>query len=128
MKIFGLIRQFWLSIEQRKAVEKPKSFDEYVIKDILSNNEFGISEVVGLRSIKSMYFEREKYASIASLIKGGYLADVIKIPEGVRNPTFQEYLEIMEFRSQSGSDYIVTVYDSIELWQYPQVIEIFPIR
>jgi hypothetical protein len=33
----------------------------------------------------------------------------------------------MQFRSQSGLNYIVTVYDSIELWQNPEVIDIFPL-
>jgi len=128
MKIFGLIRRFWLSIKQPKAVAKPKSNDEYVINGILSNNELGISEVIGLRTIKSMYFEREKYTSIALLIKEKNLGEVIAMPEGHKDPTFQEYLEIMQFRSQSDVDFIVTVYDSIELWQDPQVIDIFPIK
>ena len=128
MKIFGLIRQFWLSNKQRKSAEEPKSYEEYVIRGILSNNDFGILEVIGLRSIKSRYFEREKYNSIASLIKEKNLAGVIEMPEGEKNPIFQEHLEVMQFRSQSELDFIVTVYDSIELWQDPQIIDIFPLN
>lgn len=105
---------------------KPRTFDEYVLKGILARSEFGISEVIGLRSIKSMSFEREKYSFIASLIKENNLAALVEIPEGKVHSTFQEYLEIMQFRSQSGLNYIVTVYDSIELWQNPEIIDIFP--
>jgi hypothetical protein len=67
MKIFGLIRKF-LSKKRLTDEMKPRTFDEYVLKGILARSEFGISEVIGLRSIKSMSFEREKYASITGLI------------------------------------------------------------
>ena len=126
MKIFDLIRKF-LSKNGLTDETKPRTFDEYVLNGILAINEFGISEVIRLRSIKSMYFEREKYPSITSLIKEKNLGDLSDMPEGNMHPTFQEYLEIMQFQSQSGQDYIVTVYDSIELWQNPEVIDIFPL-
>jgi len=50
---------------------------------------------------------------------------LLKIPGGDIHPTFQEYLEVMQFKDQSGENFIVTVYDSIELWQNPKVIDIF---
>jgi hypothetical protein len=31
----------------------------------------------------------------------------------------------MTFSDQRGQGFIVTIYDSIELWQDPQIIEIF---
>ena len=36
-----------------------------------------------------------------------------------------EYLDIMMFKDQDNKKYIVTVYDSIELSQDPQIIEIY---
>jgi hypothetical protein len=57
-----------------------------------------------------MFLEREKYPLIAS---------------GAKHPTFQEYLEIIQFESQDGLNFLATVYDSIELWQDPQIIDIF---
>jgi len=126
MKIIRLIRKF-ISKNGLTDEVKPRTFDEYVLRGVLARSEFGISEVFGLRSIKSMYFEREKYASITSLIEEKNLAGLADMPEGNMHPTFQEYLEIMQFLSQSGQNYIVTVYDSIELWQNPEVIDIFPL-
>jgi hypothetical protein len=126
MKIFSLIRKI-LSRNGLKDEAKPRTFDEYVLNRILARSEFGISEVIGLRSIKSMYFEREKYSFIASLIKENNLAALLEMSEGNLDPAFQEYLEIMQFRSQSDLNYIVTVYDSIELWQNPEVSDIFPL-
>ena len=45
---------------------------------------------------------------------------------GIKHPTFQGYLEVIQFKNQDGLNFIVTVYDSIELWQNPQIIDIFP--
>jgi hypothetical protein len=104
---------------------KPETFDEYVVHSILANNPFGIIEVVNLRSIRSMYFEREKYPLIISLIKDQNLSTLSKLPQGVMHNSFQEYLEIVQFESQDGQSFIATVYDSMELWQNPQIIEIF---
>jgi hypothetical protein len=123
--LFDFIRKLWSS-NGLTDKPKPRSFDEYVLCGILASNEFGISEVIGLRSIKSMYFERDKYLAIASLIKEQNLAQLMAMPEGDRHPTFPEYLAIMQFENQSGLNFIVTEYDSIELWQNPQVIDIFP--
>lgn len=127
-KIFGLIQKFWSSNKPLKGDIKPHSFDDHVERGILSNNKFGISEVIGLRVIKSMYFEREKYPAIISLIKGQNLTELSEMKGDKLNPDFTEYLEIMQFANQLGQMFIVTVYDSIELWQDPEVIDIFPLE
>jgi len=126
MKIIDRICTFWKLNRRRKIEKKPKTFDEYVVRSILVSNLLGIKEVHDLQCIKSMYFERERYPLIASLIRDENLAEVIKMPEGKKHPTFQEYLEIIQFENQGGLNFIATVYDSIELWQDPQVIDIFP--
>lgn len=126
MKIFSTILRFWKS-NRRKRDTEPKTFDGYVIRGILANNPYGITEVADLRSIKSMYLDRAKYPHIISLLQDKDLAQLIKIPEGIQHPTFPEYLEIVQFQSQDGQNFIATVYDSLELWQDPQIIDIFPI-
>lgn len=75
-----------------------------------------------------MYFEKEKYPAIVSLIRAQNLADLAEMSEGKMNTDFPEYLEVMQFESQLGQMFVVTVYDSIELWQDPEVIEIFPLN
>jgi hypothetical protein len=106
--------------------KKPKTFDEFVVRSILANKTFGITEVADLRSIKSMFLERDRYPFIVSLIRDKNLAELMKMPEGIKHPTFQEYLAVIQFKSQDGLNFIATVYDSIELWQDPQIIDIFP--
>ena len=116
---------FWTLNRKCKMQKKPKTFDEHVVRGILANNSFGITEVADLRSIKSMYLERERYPFIASLIRDKNLAELMKMPAGAKNSKFQEYLEIIQFKSPDGLNFIATVYDSLELWQDPQIIDIF---
>src|SRR5512140_907166 len=93
----------------------------------LSNNPYGITEVADLRSIKSMYFGRAVYPYIVWLLREKDLAQLMKMQGGAEHPTFEEYLEIVQFQSQDEKNFIATVYDSIELWQDPQIIDIFPL-
>jgi hypothetical protein len=71
-----------------------------------------------------MIFDRDYYQKIMNLIKDKKI-DVVKgLPE---YPTrTSEYLTIMKVIDQDGKNYIVTVYDSDEITQDPQVIDIFP--
>lgn len=100
------------------------SFDNYVVSGILANNEFGIKEVENLESVWSGNFIQERYNEITRLIKDGKIdqvVDLYDIPKG----NFPEYLEIMKFADQDRNMFVVTVYDSNELMQDPQVIDIF---
>ncbi len=60
---------------------KPKTFDEYAVRDILANRSYGITEFCCLRSIKSMYLERERYPLIVSLMENKNLAELMKLAE-----------------------------------------------
>src|SRR5262245_47246111 len=100
------------------------SFDNYVIKGILANNEYGIKEVNELESLKSGYFVREEYGEIEKQIRGGNVEAIdLFFKDQIKS---SEFLEIMKFKDQSQHVFIVTVYDNLELWQDPQVIEIYP--
>ena len=39
-----------------------------------------------------------------------------------------EYLDIMIFKDQNNKTYTTTVYDNNELWQDPQIIDIFAMQ
>lgn len=98
-------------------------FNAYVVKSILANNQFGITEVKGIESLKSIYFLREEYPKIEKLIKEKNIEVIKLLPENQSQAG--EYLDIMMFKDQDSKKYIVTVYDSIELSQDPQIIEIY---
>lgn len=99
------------------------SFDKYVIKSILANNQFEIKEVYELESLGSGFFAQEKYPNIEKQIKEGNIQEFNQFfKDQVKS---SEFLEIMSFKDQNHNRYIVTVYDSNDLSQDPQVIEIY---
>jgi len=98
-------------------------FDGYVMRSILANNQFGITEVKNIESLKSISFIKEEYAVIENLIKNGDIEAIKTFSEN--QPRSGEYLMVMRFNDQTNKKYIVTVYDSDMLEQDPQVIEIY---
>jgi hypothetical protein len=103
-----------------------KIWNSYVVRSILANNEFDISQINDIEEITSGYFIRSRYPEVVMLIRNG---DVNAIRSLVENKAEDgEYLYVLSFRDQKNNNYIVTVYDSDELWQNPKVIEIFSVK
>jgi hypothetical protein len=100
-----------------------KTFNEYVIETILARNDFDIKAVRALEDIRTMMFVSQDYDRIVALIKNGNLEPIKAIPESLIRTS--EYLSVMKFVDQRNRNYIVTVYDSDDLSQDPQVIDIF---
>jgi hypothetical protein len=98
------------------------SFDSIVTKSILVNNEFQITQVCNLESIRSLTLNKDQYPQIVQLIKNSDFKKIIDLPFG--NNDF-EYLEIMRFSDQAKKNYIVTIYSNDSLENDPQVIDIF---
>ena len=103
---------------------KSNKWDELIIKAILSNNEFGILEIRNLKPIKSIIFDQSKYSEITSLIDKKDWKGINSI-EDENKSGFREYLDIVKFSNQDDQTYIATVYDSDELWQDPEIKDIF---
>ena len=101
---------------------EPNIFDSYIVKSILAKNDFNITGVNELESVKSVVFDFKEYAEAEKLIMAGRIELIQECPI---NKDFREYLEIMRFTDQNDNQYIVTVYDSDELWQDPEVIKVF---
>jgi hypothetical protein len=100
-----------------------KTFNDYIVSGILIGNQYNITVVQNLESVRSMYFKRETYPEIKEIIRKGDLAALDNVPDA--KSEFAEYLEVMTFDDQDGRKYAITVYDSIDLWQDPQIIDIF---
>ena len=99
------------------------TFADYVISSILATNEFDIKSVNNLESLKSLIFVQEEYQEITELIKNKKWEEIKNWKENTDEKF--DFLEIMKFTDQNQKFYIVTVYDSLALWQDPQVAEIF---
>ena len=100
-------------------------FDDYVIKGILSTNEFDIKQVLNLRTINTFWFSKAIYAEVEKSIKERNFK--VLANGSIRDEKNSEYLTVMEFDNEIGNHFIVTVYDNDELWQDPQIIEIYPV-
>ena len=100
-----------------------KQYNDYIKESILINNQFGISEVKNFEDLKSTYLIREDYSKIVELIKTGGISSIKNLQE--KEIKTSEYLNIIKFLDQGNVEYIVTCYDSDDLWQVPQVIDIF---
>ena len=103
--------------------ENLNKFDVFVIKSILANNPYGINEVNNIEGLKSRYFIREEYPEIEKLIRQGNIEAIKTLPDNKSEES--EYLDVMIFTDQNKKRYAVTVYDSDELLQDPQIIEIY---
>lgn len=101
------------------------TFDNYVVKSILANNQYGITEVNELANLASGYFVFEEYDRFKNLIQEGDLAAIKFI---FKNQTESgEFLEVMQFKDQTGNVYIAIVYDGTELLQDPEVMDVFSV-
>jgi hypothetical protein len=98
-------------------------YNSYIVKGILATNQFEIEGVQELESIHSRCFIKTEYAGIESLIKEKNVDAIKKLRDNQYKS--DEYLDILTFKDQCQSPYIVTIYDSNALEQDPQVIEIY---
>ncbi len=108
-------------------MESLNKWNDLVIEAILLNNNLRITEVNNFEIIKSLFFDKEKYQSIISLLEAKDF-DGIKALEIKSKGEFGEYLEIIKFSDQTNKSYIATIYDSDELWQDPELIDIIHLQ
>ena len=104
---------------------KSNSYNKIIVKSILHNSLFRIEDVLDIEDIKSTYFVKNDYHKIEDLIIQCDIDALKNLPTN-QNETM-EYLDIIKFKDQSGNSYIATVYDNIELWQNPELIEVYPL-
>lgn len=91
---------------------------------LLSENEFGITEIKDLKFLKGLNYDEKSYHSIAEAIKQKKVDDIIRLPE-VQPKTFED-ITLLSFYDQNNSLYIVSVYDNDEPWRDPVILNIFP--
>jgi hypothetical protein len=99
-------------------------FNQFVVNGIIANNDFNITEVKDLVSMRSLDFNRNQYIEIVNLIKSGKFNQLNEIPN-IDNDF--EFLDILTFKDKSGRNFWVTVYSNNALENDPQVIDIFEI-
>ena len=92
---------------------------------ILIKSDLDVAEVTKLDCIADMIFDRQQYPAISLLIKEKNWKAIESMDTSAAE--YREYLSIYTFHDQVQQLYAVTIYDSDELWQDPEVLDIFPL-
>jgi hypothetical protein len=102
------------------------NYEWYVRRSILSQHVFNIKEIQQLERIRSLYFNRDTYPLVKEVISNApSIASIRDFP--IETYKSDEDIEIVTFLDQDGKQFVAAVYDSWELWQDPEVIDIFPL-
>ncbi|HEV7349854.1 hypothetical protein [Telluribacter sp.] len=99
------------------------TYDKAVVEAIMKCKEFSGTEVHNLRRLKSLFYKEDEYQKVIQQVKDKKLEELNELD--IHGEGFREYLDIMKFQDQSGTAFIVTIYDSDEMWQDPQVLDVF---
>lgn len=102
---------------------RKKAYVDYIKEAIISNKIHKVSSIDELTEIKSMVLLRNEYSDIQTLIKNGQIDSIKNLPDN--NNKASEYLDVYTFIAQDGKKYIVTIYDSNELWQDSELWDIY---
>jgi hypothetical protein len=89
----------------------------------LANNEFGIKAISNVEDIATISLVRSDYEKIVELIRNREFEEIRAYQSNGGRTT--EYLTITKFTDQNERNFVVTSFDSDELWQDPQVVDIF---
>jgi len=102
------------------------AFEWYVRRSILSRNAFDIKEIHQMERVRSLYFNQDTYPLVKEFMSKAISIDSIReLP--VETYKSDEDIEIVTFRDQDGQLFAATIYDSWELWQDPEMLDIFPL-
>jgi hypothetical protein len=101
------------------------SYERALIQAVLNRNTEGIAEVRDMEILKTLNFYREQYSLVKELIREAKDADTIR-NFSIENPPCWEDITIITFADQHDRRWVGTIYDSDELWQDPELIDVFP--
>jgi hypothetical protein len=130
MVIFVVMQMNGKKITHSQAQDKPPkgeaAYEWYIRRSILAQDTFDIKEIQQLERIRSLYFNRDTYPLVKEVMSNSTsIASIKDFP--IETYKSDEDIEIVTFRDQNGRLYVATIYDSWELWQDPEVLDIFPL-
>ena len=120
----GVISKLLSDQLQKRSIS---SFEKQVIEQIIRKDSFGITAVNRLDNVKSIYFSQPDYSSISQLVKQRKWYTINNDLDDTIRKSFREYLYVEVFADQDAKEYAAMIYDSDELWQDPEIIEIIPL-
>jgi hypothetical protein len=99
------------------------AYNTSIVKDILADKRFTIKEVHNLKEINTFPYDRNIYQIVEKCVSEKNLEPLYgNLTENKDN---SEFLCIMSFNNEKGELFIITIYDSDELWQDPEIPQFF---
>ncbi len=99
-------------------------WDQNIISEILSYKKFPVTLVKDFEIFLLLSFNRHTYSAIVNLIKESDW-ESLKSNKDENETSFIEDLALVKFTNQNNQNCLATIYDSDELWQDPQIIDVF---
>ena len=107
-------------------MSETNTWDKAVIKMLVNEKGLKCDSISNTETLYSLLFDSTKYPAIRSLVEKNE-TDNLKQFDNHASKEFSEYLDIIKFADQDNRFYLATIYDSMEVWQDPIVLDIFPI-
>lgn len=99
--------------------------DEYVVRSILSSNQYiGNNQVLNLKEISFVEYSTENFELLKSILHDGKYETLATLPPP--KDLLGAELYVVRFNNEKGMLYYGIYYDSIELYQDPEIMEIIP--
>jgi hypothetical protein len=93
-------------------------------KLLLNYKAIEFSEIKDLQFVVGLNFDSKAYNLLAKKIKENGIEGLPKTNE--EKTTFGD-LTVYKFLDETDAQYLVTIYDSDELWQDPEILDVFQI-
>lgn len=107
-------------------MKESNKWNSIVINQVIKEYNFGITQIQDFTPLKDLHFDNTSYSGILTLLKANNLLAVKAIEEATKTG-FREYLHVITFFDQQQRKFALTVYDSDELLQDPEIIDIIPL-
>ncbi len=101
------------------------TWDKTIIKLLLNDKGVACKEINHLETLYSLLFDSTKYPEIKLMLEEKKL-DNLKQFDNYAAKGFSEYLDIVKFTDEENKPFIAAIYDSVEVWQDPLVLDVFP--
>src|SRR5688572_1509748 len=98
-------------------------YDKQIEKLLYGYQPIKFSTINNLEFIKSTGFDADEYRTIAASIEDYGIEAVNALKEC---KSFED-LTIYKFSDDTGRCYLAAIYDSDELWQDPELLDVFPL-
>ena len=99
-------------------------WEQKVISELLSFKNPDITLVKEIDFFNFLFFNHNQYEEIITLIKAKNW-ESLKNFKNENLSAFQEDLVLLKFTNQNNEVCIATIYDSNELWQDPEIMDVF---